>query len=72
MMVLGMLFFFLLLRSDYAVFYFYDAFLIEIVCLMLKITRCGVGSIKVISARAITGVHAGRFIKIYKQYVFFR
>ena len=30
----------------------------EILCLLLKVTRCDVGSSEVISARAVTGVHA--------------
>ena len=35
----------------------------EIICLLLKVTRCDVGSAEVISARAITGVYAGCSIK---------
>ena len=35
----------------------------EILCLLLKVTRFDVGSGEVISARAITGVHAGCSIK---------
>ena len=35
----------------------------EILCLLLKVTRCDVGPAEVISARAITGVHAGCSIK---------
>ena len=30
----------------------------EFLCLLLKVMRCDVGSSEVISARAITGVHA--------------
>ena len=35
----------------------------KILCVLLKVTRCDVGSAEVISARAITGVHAGYSIK---------
>ena len=35
----------------------------EILCLLLKVTRCDVGLAEVISARAITGVHVGCSIK---------
>ena len=37
--------------------------LFEILCLLLKVMCCDVGSAEVISARAITGVHASCFIK---------
>ena len=35
----------------------------EVLCLLLKVTRCDVGSAEVISVRAITSVHAGCSIK---------
>ena len=37
--------------------------ILRLLPLLLKVTRCDVGSAEVISARAITGVHAGCSIK---------